>query len=119
MGMGIDDAARYAAMARRAASGGDAIAACEMARRAASAAVLAVAEARGLSPKSNSLSGALRELGEDGSLARAAAELDSCGEALEGAWAIGAVAAARAVARAEQIVVWARDVIRNASRSGR
>jgi HEPN domain-containing protein len=103
--------------ARRSAAEGRYALACMAAQQAAMEALVALAEASGRSAGGRTLVEVLEELGGEydvSSMIRAASELDSYyeggGDESDG-YVLNEIAAARALTRAEQLIVWANDHI--------
>ena len=101
--------------ARRSAAEGRYALACMAAQQAAMEALVALVEASGRSANGRTLVDVLEELRGEydvSSMIRAASELDSYygggGEESDG-YVLNEIAAARALTRAEQLIVWAND----------
>jgi HEPN domain-containing protein len=118
---GLDDALREFRAARRSAAEGKYAVACMAARLSAADALEALLSARGREARGATLSDLLRETGDlydVSQIARAAAELDSCSDYREDLGP-SEFAAARALARAEQVILWVRERLPGPRQPGR
>jgi HEPN domain-containing protein len=119
----LDQALKDFRAAKYSAAEGNYAVACIAAQQAAGKALIALLESMGRRAQGETLGDLLRGMGDKydvSQLARAAAELDSYyrgyREGLEG-FEPDEVSAARAVARAEQIIVWAREQLSRSART--